>query len=66
MKRKLKYYGGQGFSYSNEVGKYEVKTDNKVESFNSLSEARKHYESLNESKAIWDLTGMAELLEAHF
>lgn len=64
MKRKLKNYGGQGYGYSKETGKFEVKSSfNKT--FDRLSEAKKYYESLNEPKAIWDLTKGAELIEAH-
>lgn len=62
--KKLKYYGGQGFDYSNENGKFEVKA-NEVKQFTKLSEAKKYYESLNEEKAIWDITTIPELLECH-
>ena len=64
--KKLKYYGGQGFESSKENGLFEVKASkNKV--FTKLSEAKKHYESLNEEKAIWDIsTQCSELLEAHY
>jgi hypothetical protein len=64
MKR-LKYYGGQGYSYSKEIGKYEVKSNQKTKIFDRLSDARNYYDSLNVGKAIWDVSGMAELLEAH-
>jgi hypothetical protein len=33
--------------------------------FTKLSEARAYYESLNEEKAIWDITTIPELLECH-
>jgi hypothetical protein len=62
--KKLKYCGGQGFNYSNENGKFEVKA-NETKQFAKLSEAKKHYESLNEEKAIWDITSIPELLECH-
>jgi hypothetical protein len=62
--KKLKYYGGQGFEYSNENGKFEVKA-NKTKQFTKLSEAKKYYESLNEEKAIWDTTTIPELLECY-
>jgi hypothetical protein len=58
-------YGGQGYSYSNEVGNFEVKAKENKE-FTRLSEAKKYYESLNEEKAIWDITNVPELLECHF
>lgn len=63
--KKLKYYGGQGYYYSNENGKFEVKAK-EIKIFNKLSEARKYYDSLNEEKGIWDITKLPELLEAHF
>jgi len=64
MKRKLKNYGGQGYGYSKEIGKFEVKSSfNKT--FDRLSEAKKYYESLNEEKAIWDRTNGAELIDCH-
>ena len=65
MKKKLKYYGGEGFSYAKEVGKFKVSTDKTVSHFNSLSEAKTYYESLNVGKAIWDLTNGADLLDAY-
>ena len=64
MSKKLKYYGGQGYGYSKENGKFEVKAK-ETKQFDSLSEAKKHYESLNEEKAIWDLTTIPELIECH-
>jgi len=60
----LKYYGGQGYEYSEEVGKFEVKAKT-IKNFNRLSEARSYYDSLNEEKAIWDITKVPELLECH-
>ena len=62
--KKLKYYGGQGYSYSGENGKFEVKA-NETKHFTKLSEAKKYYETLNEEKAIWDITSMPELIECH-
>lgn len=66
--KELTYYGGQGYDYSEEDGKFKVKYDDIHEKeFSKLSEARMFYESLNVVKAIWDETSMpAELLEAHF
>ena len=60
---KLEYYGGQGYGYSKEIGKFQVTTDKTVD-FNRLSEAIKYYESLNEEKSIWDVTHSPELLDA--
>jgi hypothetical protein len=64
MKMELKYYGGEGYLYSKEIGKFEVKAKENKE-FTRLSEAKKYYESLNEEKAIWDITNVPELLECH-
>lgn len=64
MKNRLKYYGGQGYGYSNENGNFEVDASDSKE-FTSLSEAKGYYESLNEEKAIWDVTNIPELIEAH-
>ena len=64
MKKKLKYYGGEGFAYANEHGKFEVRGDKTIV-FISLSVARSYYESLNEEKSIWDVTRGADLLECH-
>lgn len=64
MSKKLKYYDGQGYSYSKENGKFEVKA-NQNKKFNNLSEAKEYYESLNEEKAIWDVTTIPELIECH-
>jgi len=62
--KKLKFIAGDGYFYSNEIGKFEVKAK-EIKIFNKLSEARKYYDSLNEEKAIWDITRMPELLEYH-
>ncbi len=62
---KLKHYGGSGYTYSTEVGTYEVKAT-KTKTFNSLSEARKYYDALDEPKALWDRTNAApDLLDCH-
>jgi hypothetical protein len=62
--KKLELYGGDGYDYSAENGKYKVKATVTKE-FTKLSEARAYYESLNEEKAIWDITTIPELLECH-
>jgi len=36
-----------------------------IKEFTNLSKAKEYYESLNEEKAIWDITTIAELLECH-
>jgi len=64
MNNKLKHYGGQGYGYSKENGKFEVRAK-EIKQFNRLSKAKKYYESLNEEKAIWDLTTVPELIECH-
>ena len=37
---KLKYYGGEGYLYSKEIGKFEVKAK-EIKAFTRLSEAKK-------------------------
>ena len=62
--KKLKYYGGQGWAYSKEIGQFEVKAK-ETKRFDRLSKAREYYENLNEEKAIWDITTIPELIECH-
>lgn len=62
--RKLKRLGGNGYDYSHENGKFEVRSI-VIKQFTKLSEAKEHYESLKEEKTIWDITGIPELLECH-
>ena len=64
MSKKLKYYGGQGYGYSKEVGKFKVVAKGS-KYFDRLSEAKEYYEGLNEGKAIWDITALPELIECH-
>jgi len=64
MKKKLKYYGGEGYGYCKPYGKFEVRA-NKTVKFTLLSAARHHYDNLEEEKSIWDVTRGAELLECH-
>lgn len=62
----LKEYGGQGYSYSEEDGLYEVRTESGIiKKFTKLSEARAYFDSLNEGKGIWDMTTIPELLDAY-
>jgi len=65
MNKKLKFYGGQGYEYSNEVGKFQVKAGDEVYNFTRLSKARIHYDNLNQEKAIWDMTTIPELLSCY-
>lgn len=62
---KLKYYGGSGFSYSNKNGKYEVRYKELVKKFTDLEKAKKFFDSLDEEKAIWDVSGLSELLSCY-
>ena len=64
MNKKLIYGWGDGFDFSTENGLFEVKAK-KIKQFSKLSQARQYYDSLNEEKAIWDLTRIPELLECH-
>jgi hypothetical protein len=64
MSKKLKYCGGEGYKYSNEIGKFKVVSKTN-KTFDKLSEAKKYYQSLNEEKAIWDISAIPELLECH-
>ena len=63
--KQLEFISGQGYDYSKENGNFEVKYGNEYKIFIHLSEAKKFYESLNEEKAIWDITTIPELLECH-
>jgi hypothetical protein len=51
---KLIYYGGEGYSYSKEIGKYSVRYGETEKKFNRLSLAIKYYDSLKCEKAIWN------------
>lgn len=66
---KLEYYGGEGVeSVFNDKGNFEVKfggDKNMIRVFVSLKEAKRFYDSLNEEKALWDMTRAPELLECH-
>jgi len=68
MKKELEYYGGDGYGRCPENGDYTVKhggdENPKEVDFTKLSEAVKYFESLNESKAIWNNYTM-ELLECY-
>ncbi len=64
---KLKHYGGDGYSYSQEVGKFEVKTNQGSKEFTRLSEARAYFDSLkDEERFIWDMTTIPELLDGYY
>lgn len=60
--KKTIIHSGNGFHGVKENGKFEVKAK-ETKQFTKLSEAKKYYQSLNEEKAIWDVTLMPELLE---
>ena len=65
--KKLTYWGGNGYDYSQENGKFEVKAKYLgKKQFTKLSEAKKYYDSLNAEKSIWDITKLPELLECHY
>ena len=69
MEKKLVYYGGSGTEWFDEVGEYEVKYDEfgekKERTFFSLKEAVSFFDSLSCEKALWDVGGMPELLDAY-
>ena len=70
----LEHYGGNGFNnydeegnkVPSEIGKFEVKTRHETKSFTSLSQARAYFESIDGERAIWDKTGISELLDAYY
>jgi hypothetical protein len=62
--KKLVSCGGNGYGYSNEDGKFEVKHKGGTKKFAKLSEAISFYEGLDEESAIWDVTSIPELLDA--
>jgi hypothetical protein len=64
MNEKLEYYGGDGYGAVKEEGVFEVKAT-ETKTFTSLSKAREYYDSLIDDKALWDITSLPELLEAH-
>lgn len=70
MEKELVYYGGSGTEYSDEIGEYEVKYEEfgeeKENLFSNLKDAVSFFESLNCEKALWDVSGMPELLDAYF
>jgi hypothetical protein len=65
MNKKLQFNSGQGYGDSEENGRFIVKHSDKETEFDKLSEAREFYDSINEEKAIWDMTKIPELLECH-
>jgi predicted nuclease of restriction endonuclease-like RecB superfamily len=69
-RKKLIYYGGNGFESANEIGKFEVKygdgdDSEKTKEFTSLTETKEFYKKLRTSKAAWDVERIPELLECH-
>lgn len=65
MTKKLKYYGGSGFSCIRENGVFEVLSADGINLYKKFSEAKKYYDSLKEEKAIWDITKVPELLDSY-
>ena len=63
MNKELIDYGGVGFNFSKENGDFVVKAFGEEFEFKKLSEAKKYYDNINDEKAIWDRTGMPELLD---
>jgi len=61
--KELEYYGGDGWDYYPEVGRYKYEViASKNRKFKTKTEAQNYYESLNEEKACWyDM----ELVECH-
>ena len=47
----------------NEIGKFQIKTEYIIKDFTKLSEAYLYYDTINTSKALWDMTNIPELLD---
>lgn len=62
--QKLYHYGGDGFDNLPENGIYEVRFETRKE-FCKLSEARRFFDSLFRTKAIWDMESVPELLDCY-
>lgn len=65
---KLKNYGGQGTQgYLRRQGDFVVKygsgKEDREKHFDSLEDAEKFFNGLHDQKALWDVTGIPELLE---
>ena len=65
----LEWYGGDGrgsIPYD-KIGRFEIKCDQPLLKavFETFSEAIEVYDSITTEKALWDLTGCPELVEAH-
>jgi hypothetical protein len=67
MKKKLVYYGGDGYEGVREKGKFEVRYGvSDVKKFTSLLAARNFYAKILDSKALLDVGGFfSEMLECH-
>lgn len=60
----LEHYGGNGFGSCRKDGKYQVNwEDDKEKVFTDYDEAVKFYNELKCSKAFWDITRGAELID---
>jgi hypothetical protein len=62
---KLAYYGGNGIESCPKEGEFEVKANDEVKHFWFLDDAVEYYNSLNCTKALWDITTIPELIECH-
>ena len=68
--KKLEYYGGDGWGSCHETGIIKIKygeneEEEQSKTFTKRTEAMMFYESLSCTKAAWDLTMGAELIECH-
>lgn len=63
--KRLRYYGGIGFSQCSELGNYEVKTEKESKRFSKLSDAKEYYEKISGEKAFWNLKS-DELVDAWY
>lgn len=62
----LEYYGGAGYCKDTRIkGEFVVRTNGIDRKFTNLGDAAEYYESLQESKFLWDMTVIPELLEGH-
>jgi len=61
---RLEFLSGEGISDENKTGLFEVRAS-VYRKFEKISEAIEYYNTLQEDKALWDLTKSAELLQSH-
>ena len=80
QKKKLTYYGGQGWDNSPEIGKFEISIYPDVEvvendenglspletkKFNKKSEAKAFFDNYKGQKSAWDKTHLSEFIDAY-